>query len=73
MQATHRAELNLRPLLSTRSKTAHIFPHLQEGALIYIGRLCYYGCITTLTATQITVDKKGDIFLEFTHKGVADM
>ena len=29
MQATHMVEINLSPLLSTISKTAHIFPRLQ--------------------------------------------
>ena len=36
-KATHRVELNLNPLLSTRDKTSHIFPHLQLEVLIYIG------------------------------------
>ena len=40
MQATHRALLNLNPLLNQSVCTSHIFPHLQSGALIAIGRLC---------------------------------
>ena len=37
MQATHKAELNLIPLLSTRAKIVHIFTHLQSGSLISVG------------------------------------
>ena len=58
MQATHKVRLNLSPLLSTRAKTAHIFPHLQEGALISIGELSDDGCTSTFTTTKKTVQKK---------------
>ena len=58
MQATHKAELNLIPLLSTRAKTAHILPHIQSGELISIGKLCDDGCTATFTDTHKKVEKK---------------
>ena len=57
MQATHKAQLHLIPLLSTRSKTAHIFPHLQSGVLISIGKLCDDGCTDTFNDNTMTVKK----------------
>ena len=58
MQAIHRAELNIRPLFSTRSKTSHIFSHLQSGALIPIGKLFDDGFTATFTATLMIIEKK---------------
>ena len=73
MKVTNRSELNLITLLSTRNKTAQIYPHLQTGALISIGQLCDDVCKATFNDTHRKVEKKGDIVLEGTHKGVADM
>ena len=64
MQATHKAEINIIALVSTRAKISHIFPHLQSGALISIGKLYYDGCTATFTATTMTVHKKEELFLE---------
>ena len=66
MQAIHRAELNIRPLFSTRSKTSHIFSHLQSGSLISVGKICGDGCTAIFTVTHITVEKIVDIVLEGT-------
>ena len=63
MQATHKTELNLSPLLSTRSKIAHIFTHIQSGALISIGQLCDDVCTATFTDTNTTVHKQGEVVL----------
>ena len=60
-------------MLSTRAKTSHIFPHLQSGALISIGKICDDGCTATFTATHLIVEKKGYVVLERTCKGVAGM
>ena len=73
MQATHKAELHLSPLISTSSKTAHIFPHLKSGALISIGKICDDGCTSTLTANTMKVKKLGEVVLEVTHNGAAGM
>ena len=73
MPATHKAELNLGPLLSIRSKTVHIFPPLQSGTLISVGKLYDGGCAATFTATKITIERKLNIFLEGTRKLVAVM
>ena len=73
MQTTHKAKLNLSPLLSTRSKTAHIFPHLQSGELISIRQLCDDGCTSTLTATTTTVEKQVELVLGGTCKGAVGM
>ena len=56
-KANHREKLNLIPFLSTGSKTAHILPHLQLGALIYIGQICDDVCTSTFTTTHTTVYK----------------
>ena len=71
MQATYKAEINLSPLLSTRSKTAHTFPHLQSGALISIGKICVDGCTATLTSIHMKVEKKVEVVLEGPRKGEA--
>ena len=63
IQATHREEINLRPLLTTRSKIAHILPHLQSGALIFIGQLCDDGCTGTFTNSYMIVEKKVHLVL----------
>ena len=55
VQATHRAEINVIPLLSTRAKTSHIFPYLQSGALLSIFQPCDDICTSTLTATYMRV------------------
>ena len=73
MQATHKAELNLSPLLSTRSKIAHIFPHLQSWALISIRQLCDDGCTATFNATTLTIHKQGEKFLKVNLNGEAGM
>ena len=73
VQATHKAGLNLIPLVSTRAKTSHIFLHLQSWAVIFIGKLCYDGCTATFTATTMTVNKQGEVFLEGNHNGAAGM
>ena len=62
IQAAHRAEINLIPLLSKRAKTAHP-PRIQSGALISIGQPCDYGCTATFNTTPMKVEKKGDIFI----------
>ena len=64
MQVTHRSILNLNPLLTQAARTAHVFPHLQSGALISIGKLCNDGCIATFTAAHISVVKDGLTVLE---------
>ena len=64
MKKTHKAEINLSPLLSTRDKLAHIFPHLQSGALISKGQLCDDGCTSTFTATTMALHKQGEVVLE---------
>ena len=69
MQATHKAELNLSPLLSTRAKIAHFFPHLQSGVLISIGKICDGGCTSTFTTTTMKVHKQGEVALEGNHNG----
>ena len=71
MQATHKAELNLIPLLSTRTKIAHIFLHLQAGALISIGQLCDDGCISPFTTTNRSVHKQVEVVLEGNPNGEA--
>ena len=71
MQETHKAELNLIPLLPERSKTEHTPPHLQSGALISTGQLFYDGCTSKLTVTGMTVKKQGALVLEGTHNGAA--
>ena len=63
VQAIHKVELHLSPLLSTGAKTAHIIPHLQSRALISIGKICGDGCTATFTASNMTVKKKGEIVL----------
>ena len=73
MQATHKAELNLIPLLSTRVKIAHIFPHLQSVELNSIGKLYDDGCTATFTATTMTVHKQVEVFLEGNHNGESVM
>ena len=73
MQATHKAELKLIPLLSTRDKTSHIFPHLQSGEIIYVGQLCDDGCTATFTAATIKVKKQGEAGLEGTRNTEAGM
>ena len=73
MQETHKAELNTRPLISTGAKIAHIFPHLQPGELISIGKLCDDGCTSTLTATTMKLHKQGEVVLEGNHNGEAGM
>ena len=73
MQANHKVELNLSPLLSTRSKIVHIFPHLQSGGLIYIGQLCDDVCTSTFTATTMPVHKQVEKFLEGKRNGETDI
>ena len=72
-QATHKAELKISPLLSTRSKITHIFPHLQSGALIYIGQICDDGYTATFAATTMTVHKQRELVLEGNFNGEAGM
>ena len=55
MQATHGVELKSTSLLSTRSKTSYISPHLQSGAIISIGQLCDDIYTATFNATHTTV------------------
>ena len=55
MQATQWEELDLIPILTTRSRTSHIFNHLQTGYLISIGQLCHDVCTVTLTTTHLPV------------------
>ena len=69
MQETHKSELNRSPLTSTRSKIAHIFPHLQSGTLISIGKLCDDICTATLTYTTNKVEKQGEVFLYVNFNG----
>ena len=69
MQGTHRVELHLNPLLSTRAKTAHILPHLQSRALISIVRLFYDCCTTTFTAKDMKLVKQGKLLLWRHQKG----
>ena len=59
MKSTHMELLNLNPLLTQASSTAHILPHLQSGVPISIGQLCDDGYIATFTATNINVGKDG--------------
>ena len=51
MQTTHRALINLKPLLTQAYRTSHMSPHLKSGSLIAIGKLYNDGCIATFTAT----------------------
>ena len=59
--------------MSIRSKTSHIFPHLQSGSLISIGKLYDDGCTSTFTATNMTVKKQGELVLEGTRNGLTGM
>ena len=70
IRTTHKAYLNISPLLSTRSKTAHISPHLQSGAIISIDKLCDDFCTAIFTDTHMILDKKGEVVLEGNCKGV---
>ena len=60
MQATHKSELNLSPLLSTRGGKQHTYSYLQPGAQIYIGQLFDHGCTATFTTTTMTLHKQGE-------------
>ena len=73
MQATHKAELSLNPLLPKRARIAHILPHLQSEALISIGKLCDDGCTDTLTSTTMTVHEQGGKVLEGKCNGETGM
>ena len=73
MHGTHKAELNLSPLLPTRAKKAHISPHLQSGAIISIEKLCDDGCTETSTVTTMAVNKQGEVVLEGNRYGVSGM
>ena len=64
MQANHRALINLNPLLTQSAHTSHVFPHLQSGDLISIGKLFNDAYISTFTATHISVVKNGITLLE---------
>ena len=50
---THKEDLNLISLLTTRYKTEHIFHHLKYEALISIGHIFDDGCTATLIATHL--------------------
>ena len=63
VQATYKDELSLIHLLSTREKIEHIFPYLQSGALISIGKLCDDVFTSTFTNKYMTVEKKGELIL----------
>ena len=73
MQATHRALVNLNPLLTQTARTAHIFPHLKSGALISIGQLWDDGCTETSTSTHLNVVKYGITVLEVTWLNTSGM
>ena len=73
IHATHKEELNLRHLLSTREKTAHLFPPLQSGALISVGKLCSGVFTATFTATNMIVQKQVEVVIEGTCKVAAGM
>ena len=55
------------------AKIAHIYPHLQSGALISTGQLFDDGCTSTFITTTITVHKQGEKFLEGKGNGETGM
>ena len=71
IQETHRLGLNISPLLTIRGNIAHIFPHIQSGALISIGKICDYGCTSIFTATHMMLLKQGSLVLEGNQKVAA--
>ena len=73
MQATHRGELNLIPLINTWDITDKIFPQLHFMALISIGQICDHGCISIFTAMHIKAEKKLHLVLEGHLKVVVGM
>ena len=73
VQATHRTELNSIPLFATRENTAHIFPHIESGVIISVGKLFDDGCTAIFTATHMKVEKKCNMVLESNRKIVAGM
>ena len=73
MQATCRAVLNLNSLLTPTASTEHIFPHLQSGSFISIGKLCDDVCMATFTATHLNLVKGVMTILECTHSNTSSM
>jgi hypothetical protein len=63
--STHTAKLPF-PQLPTKAIEAHIFPHLQNHALLSIGILCDSGCSVTFTQEHIQVQYNNQIVLEGT-------
>ena len=55
------------------AKIAHIYPHLQSGALISIGQLFDDGCTATFTVTTMKVHKQGEKVLEGNLNGETGM
>ena len=62
IQATHTALLDI-PALPTAARTAHIFPHLKNHALVSIRQLCDSGCEAVFTATDVTIRQGTHVIL----------
>ena len=71
MQSTHRAELNLNPLLTPTASISHIFSHIHSGSLISIGQVFNYCCATTFTATHLTLVNNDITLLEVHRSGTS--
>ena len=73
MQATHRALININPILTQAARTTHISPYLQSGVLISIGKICDDGFIGNFTATHLNVVKDGLTVLEGNRSNTSGM
>ena len=59
MKSTHGVLLNLKPLPTKTEMTKYIYPYLQPGDLIPIGKLCNDVCTATFTFTHFNVVNYG--------------
>jgi hypothetical protein len=63
IQSSHKADLLFKDL-PTSSLRAHLFPHLQGQALLYMGVFCDAGCTANFTAKTVQIIYQGKTVLE---------
>ena len=63
IESTHTAKLDLLPLPKA-SRTAHLFPALQNTSLLSIHKLCEAGCQALFTQDDVTITYRGQTLLK---------
>ena len=64
IQANKVGTLPLHPSLSTKAKTAYVFPHLKNESLLSVGQICDDDCKVLFTKNDVKVIKDDKIIIQ---------